>query len=226
MNYVAEYHENLQHVLAFLTVPGLQAEDDVEAEVVPASSGVMDERDVLLIKCGPSTSAPLSLPAAVRQGKADVSLVGGQHYQIKLPSTPFSHHGSPATSEFPTEFLDATHFQTIAPTSFICSSCSLPLVSAARLGKYRDLPSEHWAELVDAWMCHADQQLHEHVKKGSKDGFWPAEGEALVGGSYVLLREQVVVKSNVCGVETPNKVRQATVNFAVSFSFYFSSSDR
>ena len=65
--------------------------------------------------------------------------------------------------------------------AFICASCSLPLVHAAKVARYRDLPSEHWAELVDAWMCHADLKLHEQVRRGSKEGFWPAEGGRLWG---------------------------------------------
>jgi hypothetical protein len=54
-------------------------------------------------------------------------------------------------------------------------------------------------------MCHADQKLHEHVQKGSKEGFWPVEGEALVGGSYVLVREDVIVRVNLNDVETQGK---------------------
>lgn len=50
-------------------------------------------------------------------------------------------------------------------------------------------------------MCHSDQKLHEHVQKGSKEGFWPVEREALVGGSYILVRESAVVKDNFCEVE-------------------------
>ena len=46
-------------------------------------------------------------------------------------------------------------------------------------------------------MCHSDQRLHEHVKKHSAQGFWPQEGEALVGGSYILFEESAVVRSNV-----------------------------
>lgn len=59
-------------------------------------------------------------------------------------------------------------------------------------------------------MCHSDQKLHEHVQKGSKEGFWPTTGEALVGGSYVLMSEDVVVKDNLYDLEPhgASKVRQ------------------
>ncbi|KAI0763198.1 HECT-like ubiquitin-conjugating enzyme-binding-domain-containing protein [Irpex lacteus] len=204
VSYVAEYHENLQHVFVFLEVSGLRAGFNLEAEVVP-------EGDVgpghLFLKCDTITSPPLTLPAQVSPGPATVSVVGGRHYQIKLP-TPNAKKPdqlSPSDSTFARDLLDATYFQAINPTSFICSSCSLPLVRASQLHRYRDLPSEHWAELVDAWMCHADQKLHEHVKKGSKEGFWPGAGEVLVGGSYVLIREDSIVKVNLSDAETQSK---------------------
>jgi len=33
----------------------------------------------------------------------------------------------------------------------------------------RALPSDHWEELVDAWMCHGDQRLNVSVTKGQRD---------------------------------------------------------
>ena len=215
VTYVAEYHENLQHVLAFLTISGLQAGMELEAEAVPSESGSGDGRAQLLLRCGASTSHRLALPAPVKVGPAQVSVVGGRHFQVKLPASPFT---GPQSPELDSE-LDATHLQHIQPTSFICASCSLPLVRASAVRRYRDLPSEHWAELVDAWMCHSDQKLHEHVQKGSKEGFWPVDGEALVGGSYVLLKESAVEKVNLCDAQGPdaNKVSVTFIPGYVSF---------
>jgi ubiquitin-protein ligase E3 D len=204
VTYVAEYHESLQHVFVFLDVSGLRAGFNLEAEVVPQGNAKPGH---LILRCDSATSQPLALPAHVSTGPATVSVVGGRHYQIKLPMANSAKLDSPseASSSEYHELLDSTYFLTVKPTSFICSSCSLPLVRASRLNRYRDLPSEHWAELVDAWMCHADQKLHEHVQKGSKEGFWPVEGEALVGGSYVLVREDVIVRVNLNDVETQGK---------------------
>jgi ubiquitin-protein ligase E3 D len=191
---------------------------NLEAEVVPPTPGSGDERSQLLLRCGDSVSRRLSLPTDVVPGPVAVSVVGGQHFQIKLPVVPCAGPDADDVAGGDME-LDATYFQNIHPTSFICSSCSLPLVQATKLQKYRDLPSEHWAELVDAWMCHADQKLHEHIQKGSKDGFWPADREALVGGSYLLLRESAVVKGNVCGAQGTEVAKVSHVQFK---SFYLS----
>jgi len=73
------------------------------------------------------------------------------------------------------------------------------------------LPSEHWEELVEAWMCHSDQKLHEHVVKHGKRGFWPKEGEALVGGSYILFEESVVHSNNLNASGKPKNAQDWTL---------------
>lgn len=37
------------------------------------------------------------------------------------------------------------------------------------------MPSEHWEELIDSWMCHGDQLLNVSVVKG-KEGIEDARG--------------------------------------------------
>ncbi|KAI0370636.1 hypothetical protein BV20DRAFT_966594 [Pilatotrama ljubarskyi] len=192
VHYVAEYHETLQHILVFLNVQGLTPGANLEAEVVPSSDSSTEERSRLLLKCGASTSPVLALPAAVPPGMKEVRVMG-QYHEIKLPVT----GPPPPPVDASSALLDATQLASISPTSFMCASCSLPVVQGSRLQEYRDLPSEHWAELVDAWMCHSDQRLHDHVQKHSRDGFWPREGQALVGGSYILFEESAVVQSNL-----------------------------
>ena len=194
IHYVAEYHETLQHILVFLNVQGMIPGANLEAEVVPTSESSTEVRSRLLLKCGTSTSPLLTLPAPVPPGAKEVKVIG-PYYEMKLPV--FSSPTLPAFSlDSHSALLDATELGTIMPTSFVCASCSLPLVQGSRVQEFRDLPSEHWAELVDAWMCHADQRLHEHVKQHSAQGFWPKAGEALVGGSYLLFEESAVVPSN------------------------------
>jgi len=66
-------------------------------------------------------------------------------------------------------------------------------------------PSEHWQELIDAWMCHPDQKLHEHVVKHGKMGFWPQPDQALVGGSYILFEAACISKANLYVVEATKR---------------------
>ena len=79
-----------------------------------------------------------------------------------------------------------------------------------------DLPSEHWEELVDAWMCHTDQSLHEQVAKRGR-GFWPGTGQALIGGSYILFEESSVVKNNLYPAEQPKVSAFIFCLFSVTF---------
>ncbi|CDO76456.1 hypothetical protein BN946_scf184600.g5 [Trametes cinnabarina] len=215
VHYVAEYHETLQHVLVFMDIQGGFPGLNLEAEVVPVSESSTEERSRLLLKCGTSTSPLLALPAPVSPGVKEVKVMGRYH-EVKLPisalpSSPVD--ASPA-------LLDATQLSSTAPTSFACASCSLPLVQASRLREYRDLPSEHWAELVDAWMCHSDQRLHDQVQKHTREGFWPREGEALVGGSYILFEESAVVQSNLLPPTADDrKVQKVVAGFTYQWSF-------
>ncbi|KAJ3715053.1 HECT-like ubiquitin-conjugating enzyme-binding-domain-containing protein [Lentinula raphanica] len=189
--YVAEHHENLHHVLVFFTVTGAQPGVDLEAEVVPSfSDNQTDDGDRIIIKSGSKVSLPLVLPARVVPGKQDIKVQSG-HFEIKLPTLSSSSHSSESGP-----LLDATQLADANPTSFICSMCSLQLIQSSQLA-YRDLPSQHWEELVEAWMCHSSQTLNENVIKNGRSGFWPTPDQALVGGSYILFEDSAMAKDNL-----------------------------
>ncbi|KAG2109926.1 HECT-like ubiquitin-conjugating enzyme-binding-domain-containing protein [Suillus discolor] len=199
VSYVAEYHETLRHVLVFVAVSGIPVDTELQAEVLPTSSSGT-EGDWLVIRSSWASSPPLSLPVQVTPGKKDVQIRQG-HYELKLgianPQTARS-----SSSDEPTPLMSAEQLLSSKPTSWSCISCSLPLVHYPKLFKYRDLPSEYWEELVDAWMCHADQTLHNHTAKHGR-GFWPEDSEALVGGGYILFQQSAIVSNNVSCTEQP-----------------------
>ncbi|KAJ6612696.1 HECT-like ubiquitin-conjugating enzyme-binding-domain-containing protein [Mycena sp. CBHHK59/15] len=178
----------------FLTVNGATPGVDLEAEVLPAAGDADTNAggDYLVVKSGSHTSLPLCLPGRTTPGKQHLRVQSG-HYEIKLSTIPA---GASDPSSFP--LLDATQLSAAGPTSFICASCSLPLVQSSKLTGYKDLPSDHWEELVDAWMCHTDQKLNEQIMRHGKGGFWPEVGQALVGGSYILFEEGSMVKTHLC----------------------------
>ncbi|PPQ84909.1 hypothetical protein CVT25_004577 [Psilocybe cyanescens] len=205
--YVAENHENLNHTLVFVAITGGKTGAEVQAEVLPPFLGHTSEgSDHLVVKSGPHSSFPLMLPAHTTPGPKDVRVQSG-HYEIKLmnqlPSSSSSSSSSPSPTapehmdDTPPPLLDATQLGSINPTSFLCASCSLPLIQASRVTQYRDLPSEHWEELVEAWMCHGDQKLNEQVAKQGRRGFWPVKGQGLVGGSYILFEEDAMIENNL-----------------------------
>jgi hypothetical protein len=188
VRYIAEHHENLQHVLLFFTAPEAPTGLEMTAEVINEGG------TSLVIRCDNHPSPSLELPTAVSPGSKAVKEASG-HFEIKMP-TEFgpliNGNHEPSVSLL----MDASKLSSSMPTNFVCTSCSLPLLHSSDIRQYRDLPSEHWEELVDAWMCHADQKLHEHVMKNAR-GFLPEKGQALVGGSYILFEESAVAKNNL-----------------------------
>ncbi|CAB4488874.1 unnamed protein product [Rhizophagus irregularis] len=66
--------------------------------------------------------------------------------------------------------------------NILCSYCKKFLVKKNTLKKILDMPSEHWAELVDCWMCH--QEDYKHAKIGD---IIAQENIGLVSNSYFLL---------------------------------------
>ncbi|KAF9450605.1 hypothetical protein P691DRAFT_810009 [Macrolepiota fuliginosa MF-IS2] len=229
VSYVAENYENLHHILVYFTASGATPGVDIEAEV-PFPSIPHDSEpgcEFLHLRSGTLSSGQLILPGYATTGKKEVKVQGG-HFEVKIPTTHSSRKSSPspllppsslpAAASSPSDLtggdkalLDASQLSTSNPTTFICASCSLPLIHSAKISDYRDLPSEHWEELVEAWMCHSDQKLHEHVVKHGKRGFWPKEGQALVGGSYILFEETAVNQNNIYASDQLQNVQNWTL---------------
>ena len=197
VSYVAEHHEGLRRVLAFINVSGITPGVNLEASVAGSPSGISDGVEpALVLRNGSVESPPLALPARLQPGPQEVR-VQGLHYEVKVATL---DQQSPRAEPLP--LLDAEQLRSRAPTTFICASCSLPLIHGARITRYDDLPSEHWAELVDAWMCHTDQTLNAQVARHAK-GFWPQSGQALVGGSYILFDKSAAVSANLLVMDIP-----------------------
>lgn len=226
--YIAEHHETLKHVLVFVSLPrSFSSNGNFNLSGQSSSSGTLTAEvladmigqtrgDQLLLRLSGTPSLPLGLPVSVTPGLKN-ALAKGTHWEIKLScaqrtqslSTRNSMNVTPSEND-DSPLLSASQLTTLLPISYTCVSCLLPLVTPAPT-QYRDLPSEYWEELVDAWMCHPEGQTLADLKvnmrggagkSGQSFGFWPAEGEALVGGSYILFEGRAVVGGNVREVIT------------------------
>ncbi|VDC02706.1 unnamed protein product [Peniophora sp. CBMAI 1063] len=199
LTYVAEHHAALKHVLAFISMDGKLGLGNLEYEVEDGELVVSGTR--------------MPLPAPVAEGKVVPWTQAQGHLELKLPTTSSASSSSrpnsraatrtPTTpntphddADEPAPLLDATTLSSLRPHTLSCSSCSLPLVRTGHDAQWDDLPSEHWAELVDAWMCHGDMALNERVARHAR-GMWPRDGQVLVGGSYVLVGSRDVVQSGL-----------------------------
>ncbi|KAJ9497161.1 hypothetical protein H2202_007317 [Exophiala xenobiotica] len=45
-------------------------------------------------------------------------------------------------------------------TAIRCKSCNADIVHSGRVTSWKDLPSDHWAELMDLWFCHKPHEAH------------------------------------------------------------------
>lgn len=198
VSFVAEYQQNLHTVQVYLRLQDPAQGRPVEFEVLTGDDedSPLTGSEVFVVRIGPSESPRLSLPVPVAPGLQDVKACGN-HFEVKLavpalaqiPAAPVSDD----TSSPYQHLLDSAQISSIQPASFVCASCSLPVIACENVTRYVDLPSEHWTELMDAWMCHAEQKLTDAFMKTAGGGFWPKDGTVLVGGSYLLVDEANVV---------------------------------
>lgn len=130
------------------------------------------------------------------------------HYEVKLPTASSAQFTrSRGDLEIPVPY-SAREFRKYQPTSLTCCSCSSQLAKLSRVTRYNDLPSEHWAELLDAWMCHPDQTLsQEIIEKGNN--IWPQANQALISTTGIILATENTKGWNVA-VELEVSQQQAS----------------
>lgn len=171
---------------------------EAEALVVAPTSG------------GPASR--LALPCRVIPQQVTITS-SGHFYEAKL----ITLDPSPTRSRQDLEVhapLSTAELRSALPASFACATCHSTLVDSSSVTKYNALPSEHWAELLDAWMCHQDQTLSDDLIAKGK-GIKPREGEGLVGTSYVVF-ESGVTKNWI----TPEKSEVSFGLLRPSFPFF------
>ncbi|GAA5966092.1 hypothetical protein JCM3765_002602 [Sporobolomyces pararoseus] len=160
---------------------GSSPKDEFEVISVEAESIV-----VAPVRGGPASR--LSLPSRVIPQQAVVTSSGVYH-EVKLVTIPPSPTKSRADLEVHVP-LSTSELRESMPVSFVCSNCHTELVDSSKIARYNALPSEHWAELLDAWMCHPDQTLSQDLVSKGK-GIKPRTDEGLVGTSYVLFPRNI-----------------------------------
>ncbi|GAA6062829.1 hypothetical protein JCM10212_002467 [Sporobolomyces blumeae] len=142
------------------------------------------ELDSILVAPGRGGPASrLTLPCRIIPQAATVSSASVYH-EIKLVTVEASPTKSRADLEVHVP-LSTTELRQSMPVSFACAVCHTDLVDSASITRYNALPSEHWAELLDAWMCHPDQTLSQDLISKGK-GIKPRTDEGLVGTSYIV----------------------------------------
>ena len=108
------------------------------------------------------------------------------HHELRLPTADASHSTRQREDLEIVVPYTAKDFRHHKPSSFICASCGMQVADLSAVTRYNDLPSEHWAELLDAWMCHQDQSISEElIVKGNN--IWPKSNQALLSSTAMVI---------------------------------------
>ncbi|KAI9259394.1 ubiquitin-conjugating enzyme E2-binding protein [Sporodiniella umbellata] len=78
--------------------------------------------------------------------------------------------------------------------AFICKMCEMPLFKLEKDHKLKDLPSEHWYELIECWICH-ETNPDEHRSRMKPILARPKL--VLVGSTYFLLYPENVLEESI-----------------------------
>ncbi|KAG0093924.1 hypothetical protein BGZ92_000039 [Podila epicladia] len=195
VSYYAEYHSNINAITLSLKVPpsGLTCKITPDAlDLIPASQTSSDQPH------------HVALPSRVFPTKTTLDPSSAQSPLLTLKLAAVPSMTSPSTnslttlgkSEFPPAPLPASLLQGL--NNLACGCCGQPLLATQEnsnvgpIQRVVDLPSEHWQELVDCWMCHEED--FTELREGDLGA---RSGQALVGGTYLLIHAENVNLSAV-----------------------------
>ena len=201
VSYITEHQENLRTILVMLHGPGLSMKDDLQLDTTqsPHTSGVGNEAIVVSRK---DMSSPLRipLPYPVPPAQSVPFVMQDLHLEAKL--TALSPTLTSGISSFVDHVLSAADLTDMGPSALCCAACDREVAAMKSNQVFKDLPSEHWAEMMEVWMCHADPTFTARLAQQTRDGFWPSNGTVLVGGSYLLVEGSQTKKHNLRVEET------------------------
>jgi hypothetical protein len=188
VGYLCETQENLRVVQVMLYGGDTAQATDLELEVTTPGGAVVTSRS------DPKVRINIALPTPVPLGQRVPFAPADGHMEAKLAALPMS---AASLNAHITHALSAPSLRQLAPRSLCCTSCDREIAEFPSDVAFKDLPSEHWAEMLEVWMCHADPAFTAHIAKQTKDGFWPTANTVLVGGSYLLVAGSDVCKTKL-----------------------------
>ena len=70
----------------------------------------------------------------------------------------------------------------LAETEISCKICGQVLVERRSIRRWKDLPSEGWAEMMEFWHCHKPNEPHDHEDQNASKGYAANNSVALEAG--------------------------------------------
>lgn len=191
MGYICEHQENLCTTLCIVygaTDVGFELEVDNASDATLVCDNDADFK------------LSIGLPSPVPLGQRIPLAVTNNYMEARIAALP-GPTPTLAYNSAITHALSAPSLRSLHPRSLNCYNCEFELASLPLDVHFKDLPSEHWAEMLEVWMCHSDPSFTAQIAKKARDGFWPDEKTVLVGGSYLL-----VSPDNVQGIQRVSEV--------------------
>jgi ubiquitin-protein ligase E3 D len=114
---------------------------------------IVSDKKRVTVREGDVTSG-IYLPTEI-SGTADVIIAAGKKKEISVrleigdTSELLSRDDVATAIEVPWSANDLS-----AETTIQCKKCQASIVQAGKVGSWKDLPSENWAEMMDFWHCH------------------------------------------------------------------------
>lgn len=219
--FIAEHQANLNTISIQVHGPGLPLTSDLVLSTVNPASCSLPSTEAC-VKSGSSTLR-IPLPIMVHSHQSVPlhcpSPSSSLHLEAKLSSHPLKPTANLLGTKYPLSALDLKSFQP-RPHGLCCASCDriLAILNADKADlKWKDLPSEHWAEMIEIWMCHQDPTWTSRLAEFTEKGFWPDKEGMMVGGSYVLINPSDARRANM--VFTEGKVSDIFLRFGFGCRF-------
>ena len=207
-SYVAEHQENLLAVQIMLSGVSLSLKDDLIIETeqnVQPGCGVSEA--VIMSKRDASISMCITLPTPVAIGQTIPFKQSDLHVEAKLSALATAPNGAISSLNTILQHpLSAPELRKIQPKALCCTACNREVADLSRTLRseekfegsgFKDLPSEHWAEMLEVWMCHDDPAFTAQLAQRTNEGFWPSKDTVLVGGSYLLVHQDEGKSANL-----------------------------
>ncbi|UZJ52809.1 hypothetical protein CBS101457_002129 [Exobasidium rhododendri] len=162
--YVAETQPRLGLISVFLWTPHEPAADHLQYRVDPN-----DHQSLIVTYQSAPITFTLPHPTLKQQDICSIYRQQEGHWQFKLQMERHPCNSAIKYSENPSPSpLSAAMLQQSQPAFLSCNICLCRVAETKSIKQYSSLPSQHWEELVDAWMCHADQELSREMVQSQK----------------------------------------------------------
>lgn len=88
-------------------------------------------------------------------------------------------------------------------TSARCRSCTSEVLQPGKVTTWKDLPSDHWADLMDVWFCHKPHNDHSHDHHAAEAKGFSAKSRiaAQAGTGLVDAVSFLIHQDDCCGIQ-------------------------